>query len=86
MILVAWLNVMIENPFKNAGVVRDRTKKMLDKSFRRGYHGLVLERRQGARRNVWFRSASSLFGNVCQLLLLDFLPDSKNEFLLTQFR
>jgi cold-inducible RNA-binding protein len=33
---------------------------------------------------VWFRSTSSLFGTVCQVLLLDFLPDSKNEFLLTK--
>src|SRR6266446_10301696 len=33
---------------------------------------------------MWFRSTSSLFGTVFQVLLLDFLPDSKNEFLLTK--
>ena len=59
MILVAWLNMMIENPFKNAGVVRDRTKKMLDKSFRRGYHGLVLS---GG------RVPAAMFGSGARLL------------------
>jgi hypothetical protein len=45
---------------------------------------LALSRR-GLRgpRKFGFRSASSLFGNVCQLPLLDSIPGSQNEFLLT---
>ena len=35
-------------------------------------------RRRSSRRYVWFRSTSTLFGTVCQLLLLDYLPDTMN--------